>query len=331
MIKVGINGFGRIGRMVFRAGINDPEIEFVAVNDLADAKILAHLLKHDSSQGKLHANVFEENGKIVVDGKVIEVFAKRDPAEIPWGKMGVDVVVESTGFFVDKDGASKHLSAGAKKVLISAPAKGDVLTIVKGVNEHVYRKEEDHIVSNASCTTNCLAPIVKVLEDNFGIEHGFMTTVHSYTGDQKLLDAPHKDLRRARAAAVNIVPTSTGAAKAVALVIPTLKGKLDGISLRVPTPTGSITDFVCKLKKNTNANEVNELMKSVAQYHLNGILEFSEEPLVSSDIISNPHSSILDSKLTSVIDGNLLKIVSWYDNEWGYSNRMVDMIKHLMR
>ena len=331
MIRVGINGFGRIGRMVLRAGLGDPEIEFVAVNDLTDAKTLAYLLKHDSAQGNMDLDVIGENGKIMLNGKVFEVFSERDPENIKWGKLDVDVVVESTGFFRDELGAGKHLKSGAKKVLISAPAKGDIFTVVKGVNEHLYDKNKHDIVSNASCTTNCLAPVAKILNDNYGIKNGFMTTVHAYTGDQKLLDAPQSDLRRARAAALNIIPTTTGAAIAVTKVIPELSGKLDGLAMRVPVPVGSITDFVCNIEKKVSVEEVNSLMKNAADYHLKDILEYSEEPLVSTDIIGNPHSSIFDSSLTKVIDGNLLKVVSWYDNEWGYSNRMIDIIKHMMK
>lgn len=329
MINIAINGFGRIGRMVFRAAINDSNLNFVAINDLTDTKTLAHLLKHDSVHGNLSVSVTYTEDSLVVDGKPIKVFAEREPENLPWGKLGVDVVVESTGFFVKKELAEKHITAGAKKVLISAPGKGDILTIVKGVNEHEYDKNSHHVVSNASCTTNCLAPVVKVLHDNFKIVKGFMTTVHSYTGDQKLLDAPHKDLRRARSAAVNIVPTSTGAAVAVTKVIPELKGKLDGLAMRVPTPNGSIVDFICEVEREVTVAEINALFKNVAEHHLKGVLEYSEEPLVSTDIIGNPNSSIFDSQLTNVIDGKLIKIISWYDNEWGYSNRMVDVIRML--
>jgi len=329
MIRVAINGFGRIGRQVFQAGHNDPKIEWVAFNDLTDTKTLAHLLKYDSVHGHFQGEVKSKENSLIIDGKQVKIFAERDPENLPWKELDVDVVVESTGFFRDRDGATKHLSAGAKKVLISAPAKDPDITLVKGVNEHDYDKNKHDIVSNASCTTNCLAPAVKVLNDNFGIKYGFMTTTHSYTADQKLVDAPHKDLRRARSAAVSIIPTSTGATKAVAEVIPELKGKLDGISLRVPTPDGSITDFVCVLKKDTTPDEVNNLFKNVSKHHLKGVLEYTEEPIVSRDIIHNPHSSIFDAGLTYVIDGKFLKVVSWYDNEWGYSNRIVDMIKHI--
>jgi glyceraldehyde 3-phosphate dehydrogenase len=330
MIRVAINGFGRIGRQVFQAGHNDPKIEWVAFNDLTDTRTLAHLLKYDSVHGKFQGKVSHKQKALIVDGKEIKVFAERDPENLPWKDLKVDVVIESTGFFRDRKGATKHLIAGAKKVLISAPAKDPDITVVKGVNEHDYNKKEHNIISNASCTTNSLAPIVKVLEDNFGLKHGFMTTTHSYTADQKLVDAPHNDLRRARSAAVSIIPTTTGAARAVTEVIPSLKGKLDGISLRVPTPDGSITDFVCELKKATDVESVNELFKDVSKHHLKGILEYTDEPLVSRDIIHNPHSTIFDSGLTHVIDGTFLKIVAWYDNEWGYSNRLIDIVKQLI-
>jgi len=328
MVKVAINGFGRIGRMVFKAGLDDPSIEFVAVNDLTDNETLAHLLKYDSVHGRLAKDVSFNDNAIIVDGKELKVFAERDPVNLPWASLGVDVVVESTGFFRTREKAAKHLTAGAKRVLISAPSPDADFTIVKGVNEHEYDPEKHQIVSNASCTTNCLAPIVKVLNDNFGVKRGYMTTIHSYTGDQRLLDAPHKDLRRARAAAVNIVPTTTGAAKAVTKVIPELAGKLDGMAIRVPTPDGSITDFVCELGKETSKEDLNSLFWNVANEHLKGILEFTAEPLVSSDIVGNPASSIFDSRST-MVNGNFVKVVSWYDNEWGYSNRMIDVIKLL--
>ncbi|MFO8016088.1 MAG: type I glyceraldehyde-3-phosphate dehydrogenase [Candidatus Woesearchaeota archaeon] len=328
MVKVAINGFGRIGRMVFKAGLEDPDIEFLAVNDLTDTETLAHLLKYDSVHGRFNGTVKAKKGSLVVNGKEIKVFAEKDPAQLPWGKTGVDVVVESTGLFRTKALVQKHIDAGAKKVLLSAPAKGDepIKTIVEGVNEHDI-KPEDTMISNASCTTNCLAPMAKVLNDNFGIEHGFLTTVHSYTGDQKLVDAPHKDMRRGRSAAENIVPTTTGAAKAVGVVIPELEGKMNGISVRVPTPDGSFTDFVCMLKKETTKEEINKLFKDVSQHHLKGILEYTEDPIVSRDIISNPHSCIFDSQMTDVIEGKLVKICGWYDNEWGYSKRMIDIVK----
>ncbi len=330
MVKVAINGFGRIGRQVLQAGINDPEIEWVAINDLTDTKTLAHLLKYDSVHKKSPYSVEAKSDGIVVDGKFIKVFAEKDPEKLPWKALDIDVVVESTGLFTDREGAQKHLNAGAKKVLISAPAKGVDITIVKGVNEHTYNKSAHHIVSNASCTTNCLAPLVKVLNDNFGIIHGFMTTTHAYTADQRLVDAPHKDLRRARSAAVSTIPTTTGAAKTVAEVIPELKGKLDGLALRVPVPDGSITDFVCELKKPTTIEEINVLFKNVAASHLKNVLEYTEDPIVSADIIHNSHSVIFDASLTMVMEGTFVKVIGWYDNEWGYSNRMVDVIKILM-
>ena len=328
MIRVAINGFGRIGRMVFRAGHKHPDIEFVAVNDLTDTGTLAHLLKYDSTQGMFEADIFHDDHSITVNGNKLLVYSERDPEKLPWKDLNVDVVVESTGFFTSKDKASSHLRAGAKKVLLSAPAS-DVLTLVKGVNEHTYNGED--VVSNASCTTNCLAPLVKVLDDNFGLEHGFMTTVHAYTGDQRLLDAPHKDLRRARSAAINIIPTTTGAASAVGKVIPHLNGKLDGNAIRVPVATGSITDFSCVLKKSVSKEEVNDLFKGVAQRELRGVLQYTEVPFVSSDIIGNTHSSIFDALSTNVIDGKFVKVVSWYDNEFGYSHRMIDLIKFISK
>ncbi len=326
MVRVAINGFGRIGRMVVRAGINRDDIEFIACNDLTDKKTLAHLFKHDSIHGTFSEDVHETEQGISIAGKEILVLAERDPAKLPWKKLDIDVVIESTGFFRTKEKMELHLQAGAKKVMLSAPAKGDgVKTFVLGVNEHEYDPKKHHLVSNASCTTNCLAPIVKVLDDNFGVKRGYMTTVHAFTGDQRLVDAPHPDLRRARAAAINIVPTSTGAAIAVGKVIPHLAGKLNGIALRVPVPDGSITDFVCELERETTKEEINWLMKEVSKHHLRGILEYSEEPLVSTDIIGNAHSSIFDAGLTFV-QGNMVKVVSWYDNEWGYSNRICDFI-----
>jgi glyceraldehyde 3-phosphate dehydrogenase len=331
MIRVAINGFGRIGRQVLQAGIHDENIEWVAVNDLTDTKTLAHLLKYDSVHGRSKYAVEARPDGIVVDGKFIKVFAEKDPEKLPWKDLRIDVVVESTGFFAEREGAEKHIKAGAKKVLISAPAKGVDITIVKGVNEHLYNKEKHYIISNASCTTNCLAPMVKVLNDNFGIIHGFMTTAHAYTADQRLVDAPHKDLRRARHAALSIVPTTTGAAKTVTEVIPELKGKLDGLALRVPVPDGSITDFVCVLKKNVTVEEVNALFKNVANYHLKGILEYCDEPIVSADIVHNSHSVVFDALSTMVIEGNFVKVIGWYDNEWGYSCRMVDVINILMK
>lgn len=330
MIKVAINGFGRIGRQVFQAGANNPNIEWIAVNDLTDTKTLAHLLKYDSVHGKFKGTVDFTPDTLIVNGKQIKVFKEKDPTKLPWKDLKIDVVVESTGFFTDREGAQKHISAGARKVLISAPAKNPDITIVKGVNEHLYDKTKHHIISNASCTTNCLAPIVKVLDDNYGVEKGFMTTVHAYTADQRLVDAPHSDLRRARHAAVSVVPTSTGAAKAVAEVMPHLKGKLDGIALRVPVPDGSFTDFVCTVKKDVTKEEINHLFKNVANVHLKGVLEYTEDPIVSVDIIHNSHSSIFDAGLTNVMEKRFVKIGAWYDNEWGYSNRIIDVINLLM-
>jgi glyceraldehyde 3-phosphate dehydrogenase len=331
VIRVAINGFGRIGRMVFRAGLADPAIEFVAVNDLTDIPTLAYLLKYDSVHGRFNGTVETAHDGLVVNGKFVRVIAEKDPAHLPWKDMNVDVAIESTGFFTSKEGCMKHITAGAKKVLLSAPGKeGEIKTIVVGVNEHMI-SPDDVIISNASCTTNSLAPIVKVLDDNYGVERGFMTTVHSYTADQRLVDAPHKDLRRGRGAATNIVPTTTGAAKTVAETLPHLKGKLDGISIRVPTPDGSVTDFVVQLKKSVTKEEVNWLFHEVAQYHLKGILEYTEDEIVSSDIVDNTHSSIFDAKSTMVLEGNMIKVLAWYDNEWGYSNRMIDLVKLMMK
>lgn len=329
-IKVGINGFGRIGRMVTRAILAKyaDQIEVVGVNDLTDTGTLAHLFKYDSSQGTFNGQVKADGDQLHIDGTSFKVTAERDPANLNWGDLGVDVVVESTGFFTDKDSAGKHLQAGAKKVVISAPAKGDIQTIVLGVNDDKIDSSIE-IYSNASCTTNCLAPMAKVIDDNFGLVKGFMTTIHAYTGDQRILDAPHKDMRRARAAAINIVPTSTGAAKAVGLVLPHLNGKLDGGAVRVPTPTGSLTDLVCEVSKETTAEEVNAAFKAASEGSLNGILEYTTEPLVSSDIVGNPHSNIFDSDLTKV-DGKLVKVIGWYDNEAGYSMRTADLITRIM-
>lgn len=329
-IKVGINGFGRIGRMVTRAILAKyaDQIEVVGVNDLTDTGTLAHLFKYDSSQGTFNGQVKADGDQLHIDGTSFKVTAERDPANLNWGDLGVDVVVESTGFFTDKDSAGKHLQAGAKKVVISAPAKGDIQTIVLGVNDDKI-DPSIKIYSNASCTTNCLAPMAKVIDDNFGLVKGFMTTIHAYTGDQRILDAPHKDMRRARAAAINIVPTSTGAAKAVGLVLPHLNGKLDGGAVRVPTPTGSLTDLVCEVSKETTAEEVNAAFKAASEGSLNGILEYTTEPLVSSDIVGNPHSNIFDSDLTKV-DGKLVKVIGWYDNEAGYSMRTADLITRIM-
>ena len=325
-IKVGINGFGRIGRNVVRAGLSNPDIQFVAANDLTDTKTLAHLLKYDSILGQLKYSVSVEGDSIVVDGKKIRVFATKDPSEIDWPSLGVDVVVESTGRFTDAADAKKHMRGSVKKVIISAPASNEDITLVLGVNDNMYDSAKHNIVSNASCTTNCLAPVAKVLNDTFGIEKGTMTTIHSYTNDQNVLDFPHKDLRRARAAALNIIPSSTGAAKAIGLVLPELKGKLDGYALRIPTPNVSVVDLSAMLKKNTTTEEVNGALKSAAEGPLKGILSYSTEPLVSSDLLHNPNSSIVDSDLTKVLGGNLVKVVAWYDNEWGYSSRVVDLI-----
>jgi len=329
MVKVGINGFGRIGRNVFRAALNNPNVEIVAINDLTDTKTLAHLLKYDTTHGTLNATVEAKEGAIVVNGKEVKVFSERDPAALPWGEYGVEIVVESTGRFTDKEKASAHLQGGAKKVIISAPATNEDITIVMGVNEDKYDPKAHTVISNASCTTNCLAPFAKVLHEKFGIVKGMMTTVHSYTNDQQVLDLPHKDLRRARAAAENIIPSTTGAAKAVALVLPELKGKLNGMAMRVPTPNVSVTDLVAELKVNVTVEEVNAALKEAAEGPLKGILAYSEEPLVSSDYKGNPHSSIIDALSTMVVEGNLVKVVSWYDNEWGYSNRVVDLAAYI--
>ncbi|TDW28579.1 type I glyceraldehyde-3-phosphate dehydrogenase [Cryobacterium psychrophilum] len=325
-VKIGINGFGRIGRNYFRAALaKGSDIEIVAVNDLSDPASLAHLLKYDSVGGRLNATVEVDGDLIIVDGKPIKVLAERDPANLPWGELGVDIVIESTGRFTKAVDAQKHIEAGAKKVLVSAPATGDdVATLVLGVNENTYDPAMHNIISNASCTTNCLAPLSKVLLDNFGIERGLMTTVHAYTADQNLQDGPHSDLRRARAAAANIIPTSTGAAKALGLVIPELVGKLDGYALRVPVPTGSITDLTVTVSRPVTVAEVNAAYKAAAEGPLKGILSYTEDPIVSSDIVGDPHSSIFDAGLTKVI-GDQVKVASWYDNEWGYSNRLVDL------
>ncbi|HTB19500.1 MAG TPA: type I glyceraldehyde-3-phosphate dehydrogenase [Bryobacteraceae bacterium] len=328
-IRVGINGFGRIGRNVVRAGLQHPNIEFVAANDLTDTKTLAHLLKYDSILGQLGEEVKVDGDSIVVAGKRIKIFAVKDPAELDWSSLGVQVVVESTGRFTDKKDAAKHLRGTVKKVIISAPATGEDITIVLGVNENVYDPAKDNVISNASCTTNCLAPVVKVLHEKFGIQKGSMTTIHSYTNDQNVLDFPHKDLRRARAAALNMIPTTTGAAKAIALVMPELKGKLDGYAMRVPTPDVSVVDLVVLTTKNTSAEEVNKALKEAAEGPLKGILAYTEDPVVSTDMLHNPNSSIVDAGLTKVLDGNLVHVVSWYDNEWGYSMRVVDLIEFL--
>ena len=321
--RVGINGFGRIGRNFFRAALEQgADIEIVAVNDLTDNKTLAHLLKYDSITGRFQGEVSYDDEGIVVDGKHIKVLAQRNPSDLPWGELGVEVVVESTGFFTDGEKAKAHIEAGAKKVVISAPAKNVDGTFVMGVNEADYDNATMNIVSNASCTTNCLAPLAKVLEENFGIERGIMTTIHSYTGDQRVLDAPHKDLRRARAAALNMIPTKTGAAQAVALVLPALAGKFDGLAVRVPTPTGSLTDLTFIAKKEVSVEAVKAAVKAAAEGELKGVLKYTEDPIVSSDIVGDPHTSIFDATETKVI-GNLVKVLSWYDNEWGYSNALV--------
>jgi len=324
-LKVGINGFGRIGRMIFRAGINTPAIEFVGINDLTDPATLAHLLKYDSVHGVLDAEVSATENALIVDGKEIEISSERDPANLPWNNLGVETVFECTGLFRDREKASGHLAAGAKKVIISAPAKGVDLTVVMGVNQNEYDASEHHIVSNASCTTNCLAPPCKVLLDHFGIKKGLMTTTHAYTGDQRILDFPHKDLRRARAAALSMIPTTTGAAKAVALVLPQLEGKLNGMAIRVPTPNVSVVDLVVQLEKPATAEEINNAMKEAAETYLKGILAFSEEPLVSIDFNGTAVSSTIDGLSTMAIGGDMVKVLAWYDNEFGYSSRMVDL------
>ncbi|MBF9254622.1 type I glyceraldehyde-3-phosphate dehydrogenase [Pontibacter sp. 172403-2] len=326
-IKVAINGFGRIGRLTFRALLTKDNVEVVAINDLTDTATLAHLLKYDSVHGRFNGTVEASKDGIIVNGKEIKITAERDPKNLPWGELGVDVVLESTGRFVDEQGASGHLTAGARKVVISAPAKGNIPTVVLGVNEDILTGDET-LVSNASCTTNCLAPMAKVLDDAFGIEKGYITTVHAYTADQNLQDGPHKDLRRARAAAYSIVPTSTGAAKAVGLVLPHLKGKLDGVAMRVPIPDGSLTDFTCILKKAVTKEEINAAMKKAAEGELKGILEYTEDPIVSIDIVGNPHSCVFDAEMTSANE-TLVKVVGWYDNETGYSNRAADLIARI--
>jgi glyceraldehyde 3-phosphate dehydrogenase len=328
-IRVGINGFGRIGRNILRAALHDKELDFVAVNDITDAKTLAHLLKYDSILGNLPDEVKAEGDSIHVAGRKIKVLAIKDPSQLPWKDLGVEYAIESTGLFTDAEKAKAHLAAGAKKVIISAPAKGEDLTVVMGVNEDKYDPRKHNILSNASCTTNCLAPVAKVLQDNWGIVKGQMTTVHSYTNDQKILDLPHKDLRRARAAAESMIPTSTGAAKAIYLAIPELKGKLDGVAIRVPTPNVSLVDLTVEVGKNTTAEDINAAMKKAAAGPMKGVLAVSDEELVSVDFRGNPHSSIVDAPLTKVVDGNLVKIFSWYDNEWGFSNRVKDLL-HFM-
>jgi len=330
--KVGINGFGRIGRSVFRASYQDPEIEIIAINDITDSKTLAHLLKYDSVFGILEADIQATEDTIIVNGKKIKVFSEKDPGNLPWKDMGIPTVIEATGLFRKKQDALKHIEqGGAEKVIISAPATEPDVTLVLGVNEEAYDPANHNIISNASCTTNCLAPVVKVLHQEFGIEKAFMTTIHAYTSDQRLLDAPHKDLRRARAAAVSQVPTTTGAAKAVGIVIPELKGKIDGIAIRVPTPNVSLVDLVALLKKTATGEEANDAFKKAAEGKLKGILQFTEEPLVSVDFMANPHSAIVDGDYTRIIDNNMVKVLAWYDNEWGYSCRVIDLIKYIYR
>ncbi|MGH7251735.1 MAG: type I glyceraldehyde-3-phosphate dehydrogenase [Nitrospiraceae bacterium] len=328
-IRIGINGFGRIGRNVLRASLGDPELSFLAINDLTDAKTLAYLLKYDSVHGTLKATIEASDDHLVVDGKSIQVLAKKDPKELPWKDLGVDLVIESTGRFTDREGASRHLSAGAKRVIITAPAKDPDVTLVLGVNEQTYDPRSHQIISNASCTTNCLAPVAKVLLENFGIRHGVMTTIHSYTNDQQLLDLPHKDLRRARAAAVSMVPTSTGAAKALHLVLPQLKGKLDGMAIRVPTPNVSLVDLTVETEKDCDTASVNAAFRRAAQGPLKGILQYSEAPIVSVDQNGDPHSATLDAPLTMVLEHRMVKVIAWYDNEWGYSCRVRDLIKFI--
>ncbi len=325
-MKVGINGFGRIGRNFFRAiEVSGADIQIVGINDLTDTKTLAHLLKYDSILGRFNGTVVAEDAAIVVNGVRIPIYAQRDPADLPWAQIGAEIVVESTGFFTDAESARKHITAGAKKVIISAPAKGEDITIVMGVNEDKYNPATDDIISNASCTTNCLAPMAKAIDDAFGIERGLMTTIHAYTNDQSILDFPHTDLRRARAAALNMIPTSTGAAKAIGLVMPHLKGKLDGYAMRVPVPTGSATDLTVELKKSATRDEINAVVKAAADGPLKGILQYTEDPIVSTDIVTDPSSCIFDASLT-IVNGNMVKVLGWYDNEWGYSNRIVDLV-----
>jgi glyceraldehyde 3-phosphate dehydrogenase len=326
-VKVGINGFGRIGRNFFRAARSQGvDFDFVAVNDITDSSTLAHLLKYDSVLGNLDADISATEEGITVDGDGFKVLAEKDPGNLPWKELGVEVVVESTGLFTDRDNAEKHLSAGAQKVIISAPAKGEDITIVLGVNEDDYDPDNHHVISNASCTTNCVVPMASVLEESFGIDRALMTTCHAYTNDQNLLDLPHKDLRRARAAAINIVPASTGAAKATSLAIPKLKGRMDGMAFRVPVPDGSVTDLVCILEREVSAEEVNAAFRAAGEGRLSGLLKYTEDPLVSSDVVGDPHSCVFDALLTMAI-GNLVKVVGWYDNEWGYSNRLVELTK----
>jgi glyceraldehyde 3-phosphate dehydrogenase len=332
-VKVGINGFGRIGRNLFRAAhAAGSDLEFVAVNDLIDAEMIAHLLKYDSVLGRFQGEIEVSGDGIKVDGTEIKVLNESDPAKLPWGDLGVEVVIESTGLFTDREGASKHLEAGAKKVIISAPAKEPDITVVLGVNfESDYDPEKHNIISNASCTTNCLAPVAKVLNDTVGIERGLMTTIHAYTADQRLQDMPHKDYRRARAAAVNLIPTSTGAAKAIGLVLPDLQGKLNGVAVRAPVITGSLVDLVCDVARETSAEEINGAIREAADGPLNGILEYTEDPIVSTDIVTDPYSSVFDAEQTTVVDGRFVKVFSWYDNEWGYANRCVELAEKVLQ
>jgi glyceraldehyde 3-phosphate dehydrogenase len=330
-VKAGINGFGRIGRNLFRAAKErGADIDWVGVNDITDTETLAHLLRYDSVLGPYPGTVEASGDSLVVDGDELKVFAERDPAALPWGDIGAEVVIESTGLFTDRENAAKHLDAGAKKVIISAPAKGPDVTLAIGVNDDAYDKDAHHVISNASCTTNCLAPVAKVLHDTVGIEHGLMTTIHAYTADQRLQDLPHSDLRRARAAAINLIPTSTGAAKAIGLVIPELEGKLNGVAIRAPVPTGSVVDLTVRVQKDTSVEEINGAMKAAAEGPLEGILQYTEDPIVSSDIVKSPYSSIFDAELTSVLEGNFVKVFAWYDNEWGYSNRLIDLAGRIL-
>lgn len=328
-IKVAINGFGRIGRNLVRAAVDNPDIEILAINDLTDPKTLAHLLRYDSVQGQFNAKIDVQDNYIILNGKRIRVLAEKDPQALPWKELGIQIALESTGKFVTRDGAQRHINAGAGRVIISAPATDPDITLAIGVNEGDFNPEKDRIISNASCTTNCLAPIAKVINDNFGIKRGFMTTIHSYTNDQRLLDLPHKDLRRARAAALSMIPTSTGAAKAVGLVLPALKGRLDAIAIRVPTPNVSLIDLVVELERDTTSKEINEAVKKAADSTLKGIVEYSEEPLVSIDMNGNPHSAIFDSALTMMLEKRMVKVIAWYDNEWGYANRIYDLIRYI--
>ncbi|MBT9131730.1 MAG: Glyceraldehyde-3-phosphate dehydrogenase [Syntrophomonadaceae bacterium] len=329
VVRVAINGFGRIGRNVYRAAMNEPDIEFVAINDLTDARTLGHLLKYDSILGKLKAKVETKENSLIVNGREIQVLAQKNPSALPWKDLGVSIVIEATGRFRDKEGVSRHLSAGARKVLITAPASGDDITIVVGVNENDYDPEKHHIISNASCTTNCLAPVVKVLMDNFGIKRGLMTTIHSYTNDQVILDFPHEDLRRARAASLSMIPTTTGAATAIFKILPKLKGKMDGLAIRVPTPNVSLVDLVTEVEKDVTVEIVNGALKKAAEGELNKYMEYCELPLVSTDFNGNSHSAIVDADFTRVAENRMVKVLAWYDNEWGYSCRVIDLIKHI--